>query len=147
MLFSISEFGWRLIALAATMVFMLGMGALPLGLDLPADVRRTLERRLRVFYFLTPVVACAVIAVNLLRPEPTSEILFLYSVAFAAIPVALFPVRARIVRDFAAQRQKAPAPDIKPDRLAMTWIVAVLTTVLIAATVALLATGHGTPTH
>lgn len=147
MLFSISEFGWRLIALAATMVFMLGMGALPLGLDLPGDLRTKLERRLRVFYFLTPVVACAVIAVNLLRPEPTSEILFLYSVAFAAIPVSLFPVRARIVRDYVAQRQKAPAAEIKPDRLALFWIIGFLMTVIVVATVALMATGHGTHTQ
>ncbi|GAA2398253.1 hypothetical protein GCM10010191_01200 [Actinomadura vinacea] len=143
MLFSTSEFGWRLIALAATMFFMLGMGALPLGIDLPDDLRDTLERRLRVFYFMAPVLACAVLAVNLLRPNPSSEILFLYSVAFAAIPVALFPVRARLFRAYVAQHQN-PDARVELDRLALFWIVGSLTTVIVVATIALMAAKYGT---
>ncbi|MFF6874052.1 hypothetical protein ACFY9S_01690 [Streptomyces sp. NPDC012474] len=85
--------------------------------------------------------ATALLATNLLRPEPAPEILFLYSVAFASIPIALFPVRARILRAYVAQQQN---PDIKmkPDRLAMVWIVGFLCTVLLVAVLALLTTRY-----
>ncbi|MFI7499130.1 hypothetical protein ACIBVL_11570 [Streptomyces sp. NPDC049687] len=145
MLFSIPESGWWLIAVAATVFFMISMPALAKGMKLPDEMRSTLERNRTgrwAFYLLTPVAATAVLATNLLRPEPAPAILFLYSVAFASIPIALFPVRARMLKDYIAQQQN-PDIKIKLDRLTMAWVAGFLSTVLLVAVLALMATSYG----
>ncbi len=146
MLFSIPESGWWMIAVAATAFFMVSMPALGKGMKLPDEVRSTLEQQKRrgkwAFYLLTPVAAAAVLATNLLRPEPAPAILFMYSVVLASIPIALFPVRARMVKDYIAQQQN-PDIKIKPDRLTMAWVVGFLSTVLLGAVLALMATPYG----
>ncbi|KUJ64899.1 hypothetical protein ACZ90_54100 [Streptomyces albus subsp. albus] len=146
MLFRISESGWWLIAVLATVFFVIGMRAMSLGMELPEDGRGTLELRnkqaRRAFTLLTPVVAAAVLGTSLLRPGPASPILFLYSVAFTAIPVALFPVRGRLVKSYVAQQQD-PGSEIKPDRLATAWICAVLSAAILAAVLALMTTRQG----
>ncbi|QKG24766.1 hypothetical protein [Actinomadura verrucosospora] len=141
MLFSIPESGWWKIAVAATAFFLLAMRALPYGLKIPAAVRAEWaeqgRRRTWALYLLTPLVAGGVLAISLLRPGPSSPILFLYSVAFAAIPLAVFPVRGRMLRAYLAQRGAPDAPE-KPDWLSAAWIVAVLSVVLLGAVIALM---------
>ncbi|MGK5447715.1 hypothetical protein [Streptomyces radiopugnans] len=131
MLFSVPESGWWLIALAATAFFMIGVRALVHGMRLPGEPRSAWERQSRrrrqAFYLVTPVFAAAVLAINLLRPEPAPELLFLYSVAFASVPIALFPVHARVLRDYIAQ-QRNPGTTVRPDRLAVAWITGFLCT-------------------
>ncbi|WP_410534762.1 hypothetical protein [Streptomyces sp. KL2] len=145
MLFSVPESGWWLIALAATAFFMIGMRALIHGMRLPDEPRSAWERQSRrrrqAFYLVTPVFAAAVLAVNLLRPGPAPELLFLYSVAFVSVPVALFPVRARVLRDYIAQQQN-PGATAGPDRLTMAWITGFLCTVILVAVFALPATRY-----
>jgi hypothetical protein len=145
MLFSVPESGWWLIALAATAFFMIGVRALVHGMRLPGEPRSAWERQSRrrrqAFYLVTPVFAAAVLAINLLRPEPAPELLFLYSVAFASVPIALFPVRGRVLRDYIAQ-QRNPGTTVRPDRLAVAWITGFLCTVLLVAVFALLATRY-----
>ncbi|MEU9921256.1 hypothetical protein AB0H51_08095 [Streptomyces griseoluteus] len=146
MLFSIPESGWWLIAVAATAFFMISMPALGKGIKLPDEVRSTWEEQNRrgkwAFYLLTPMVATAVLATNLLRPEPAPAILFMYSVVFASIPIALFPVRARMLKDYMAQQQN-PDIKIKPDRLTTAWVAGFISTVLLVAVLALMATPYG----
>lgn len=146
MLFSIPESGWWLIAVAATVFFMAGVLALPIGLKVPDELRSTMDqqwrRGRRAFYVLTPVILSVVLAVNLLRPEPAPTILFLYSVTIASIPVALFPIRGRMVKDYIA-RQQNPGIMVKPDRLATAWIVGFLLAVCLAAALVLTATSYG----
>lgn len=145
MLFSIPASGWWLIALAATAFFMFGVRTLVHGMRLPGASRSVWEqhskRKRWAFYLLTPVFAAAVPAINLLRPEPASEPLFLYSVAFVSLPVALFPVRARVLRHYIAQ-QRNPDVRIEPDRLTLVWIVGFLSAVLLAAVLTLLTTRY-----
>ncbi|MBD2897795.1 hypothetical protein amrb99_67590 [Actinomadura sp. RB99] len=173
MLFSIPEPGWWVIAIAATAFFMLGIRALPAGLDIPDDVRAEWAGRSgrgkRAFYVRTPLVAAGVLATSLLRPGPSSPMLFLFSVAFAAIPIAIFPVRGRMLRAYLAQRERPDTgeqPDAreqpatreksgtreqqpnakdKPDRLAVAWIVAVLSVAILAAVLALMSSPYGSP--
>ncbi|TDD93025.1 hypothetical protein [Actinomadura rubrisoli] len=148
MLFSIPESGWWLIAAAATLVFMVGMRALSSGMKLPDDLRDTMKQQGKggrwAFYLLTPAFAGAVLATSLLRPEPASPILFLYSVAFASIPAACLPVRGRMLKTYIVQ-QRNPGTKVKPDRLAMAWIGGSLSVVCLAAVLALTTTGHGPP--
>ncbi|MEW2316072.1 hypothetical protein [Streptomyces bauhiniae] len=146
MLFSIPESGWWLIAVAATAFFMISMPALGKGVKIPDEARSVWEeqnrRAKRACYLLTPLLATALLATNLLRPEPTPALLFMYSVAFVSIPVALFPVRARMVKDYIAQQQN-PDIKIKPDRLTMAWVGGFISTVLLVAVLALMATPYG----
>src|ERR671923_79017 len=106
---------------------------------LPDELRRTIEQRSKrgkwMFYFLIPVLLAAVLGTNLLRPEPAPAILFLYSVVLASIPVALFPVRGRMLKDYITQQQN-PDIKIKPDRLTMTWIAGFMSTVMLGAELA-----------
>lgn len=149
MLFSIPEAGWWTIAIAATAFFMLGIRALPAGLDVPDDVRADWAlwngRGKWAFYLVTPLFAAILLVTSLLRPGPSSPILFLYSVAFAAIPIALFPVRGRMLRAYLAHREH-PETKEKPDRLATAWIVAVLFVAILAAVVALMSSPYGSST-
>lgn len=142
MLFSISETVWWLIAITATALFVVGMHVFLTGMKVPEEARELVERQTRqgkaAFYVLTPLPAAVLLGLNLLRPEPTAEILFLYSVAFVSIPLALFPVRGRMLRLYVAQLQNPGAP-AKSDRLATAWIVGVLMVVIVVAVVALMA--------
>ncbi|MGO4417653.1 hypothetical protein AB4Z54_02465 [Streptomyces sp. MCAF7] len=140
MLFSIPETGWWLITLGATVFFMISMPPILSRLpdELRATIKRQHKRQRRVFYVVIPVFTAAVLGMNLLRPDPTSEILFLYSVALVSMPVALFPVRARIAEATVTQLQN-PGVQIRPDRLVTAWVVGFLCTVIVAAAVALTA--------
>lgn len=146
MLFSISETGWALIAIVATASFMVGMHVFVTGMRMPEEARARLERetrpRMTLFHILTPLFAAVVLWFGLLRPESGDRILFLYSVAFVSIPVALLPVRRRLARAYAAQR-RAPGAEAKPDLLATAWIVGSLLVVLLAAVAALMVNDYG----
>ncbi|GAA0259989.1 hypothetical protein GCM10009527_064910 [Actinomadura nitritigenes] len=148
MLFSIPESGWRTIAIAATAFFMLGIRALPVGLDVPDDARGERAepngRGKWAFYLLTPLFAAIVLGTSLLRPGASSPILFLYSVAFASIPIAVLPVRGRLLGAYLAQREH-PGAEEKPDRPAVVWIVAVVSVALLAAVIALMSSPYGSP--
>jgi hypothetical protein len=152
MLFSIPVSGWVLIAIAATVFFTVGMrvffGAMkpPAGACLADELRNTLERQTRksiqLLYAVAPVGAAAILVSRLLtEPEPAAEILFLYSVAFVAIPVALFPIRGRLRDNYLAQQMK-PGTEIKPDRFSLVWTCGFLITVGIAAAVVLSTAQH-----
>ncbi|RMB79957.1 hypothetical protein [Streptomyces shenzhenensis] len=145
MLFSIPDYGWCLIAVAASAFYMLGLWAL--GRGLPDELQPTeQESRLRrqAFYFV-PVLLVVFLVVNVLfRPEPASTILFLYSDAVAVIPVALVPVRSRLVRATLAQRRN-PGTKIKLDWVTKVWVWGVLWASILAGAAALMsAPGHGT---
>ncbi|MEU6745644.1 hypothetical protein ABZ914_05430 [Spirillospora sp. NPDC046719] len=160
MLFSIPEPGWWAIAIAATAFLLLGIRALPAGLDVPDDVCAEWAAGSgpgkRAFYVVTPLLAAGVLATSLLRPGPSSPMLFLFSVAFAAIPIAIFPVRGRMLRAYLAEREQRdtseqpgtreqPNAKDKPDRLAVAWIVAVLSVAILAAVLALMSSPYGSP--
>ncbi|WP_132817560.1 hypothetical protein [Streptomyces hainanensis] len=134
----------------ATGFFMIGVRALSFGLKLPDDVRARMPQQSRrqelAFYILTPVFAAAVLGVNLLRPEPTSAILFMYSAAMVAIPLGFLPVRGRMVRAYVAQ-QRSPDTPMKLDRPSMVWVVGFFSVVILAATLALMTTTYGTNSH
>ncbi|GGV02161.1 hypothetical protein GCM10010182_19700 [Actinomadura cremea] len=142
MLFSISETVWWLIAITATAFFMVGMHVFLTGIKVPDEARELVERQTRqgkaAFYILTPPLAAVLLGLNLLRPEPSAEILFLYSVAFVSIPLALFPVRGRMLRVYVAQLREPGAP-ARSDKLATAWIVGFLMVVMVVAVVALMA--------
>jgi hypothetical protein len=147
MLFSIPERGWLLIAVAATAFFVVSLRALfkATTLMLPDELRRALlrqqERRWWVWYLIVLLQAAILLGGNLLPPEPLSELMFLYVVSFTSIPIALFPVRRRIVKDYIAQ-QENPDIVIKPDRIAMVWIVGFLSTVVLVAVLAVMTTRY-----
>ncbi|MEK2474084.1 hypothetical protein [Streptomyces noursei] len=146
MLFSIPESGWWLIALAATAFFMIGMLVLGAGMKLPEDLRDTVKqpsrKAKRIALLLMPLGCGAILGVNLLRPEPSPTILFLYSVAFASIPIALIPVRGRILKNYIAEKRKNPKAEATPDGLTMAWIISVLSVLLLGAVIALMMTSH-----
>ncbi|GAB2481124.1 hypothetical protein [Nocardiopsis aegyptia] len=147
MLFSIPGAGWLLIAAVSTVVFMIGMRALIIGATsgdgVPGDWKEQSRRGIRLFYVATPVFAAIVLGASVLRPEPPSTILFLYSMSFVAIPAALLPVRGRMVRLHLAQQAD---PDVAPrsDWLVTTWLVLVLGTACVGSTAALLVSKYGT---
>ncbi|MEV5705241.1 hypothetical protein [Actinoallomurus sp. NPDC052274] len=87
-------------------------------------------------------LAGAVLATNLLRSGTTSPILFLYSVAFISVPVALYPVRGRLLKAVVAQ-QRNPDVTAKPDRLATAWTVGFVSVVILVAVIALMTTPYG----
>ncbi|MCC3769456.1 hypothetical protein [Streptomyces sp. UNOC14_S4] len=146
MLFSIPVSGWGMIAAAATGFFMIGMWALPVGMDLPDDLRARIERVRRrpgpVFYVVIPVLAAMVLGVNLLRPEPAAPILFLYSVAFASFPVAVFPIRGRLLKAYITAEQNPDVP-LEVDRASKIWFYGFLSAVILVATLALMTTPYG----
>ncbi|MEV5827492.1 hypothetical protein AB0L25_18150 [Spirillospora sp. NPDC052242] len=146
MLFSISEAGWALIAIVATASFMVGMHVFVTGMRMPEEARERLERETRpsmkLFHILTPLFAAVVLWVSLLRPDSGDRILFLYSVAFVSIPVALLPVRGRLARAYAAQRRD-PGAQANPDVLATAWIVGSLLVVIVVAVTALMVNDYG----
>ncbi|MFD5318237.1 hypothetical protein [Streptomyces sp. NPDC127098] len=132
MLLSIPESGWYLIAAAATACFVLGMWALTKGMERPgAGWRR------RWPLAAGPVLGGVVVVATRLGSEPASVFLFLYSVAFASIPMALLPVRGRLLRATAAYHWN-PHAGVPVDRLMMGWIVGFLSVVCLAATIVLM---------
>ncbi|MFD0905867.1 hypothetical protein [Actinomadura sediminis] len=126
----------------ATASFMVGMHVFVSGTEIPEEVRDRREGRagpnMKLFHILTPLFAAVVLWLSLLRPDSTERILFLYSVAFVSIPVALFPVRGRMVRSYVAQRRANPGAEVRPDRLSIAWIVGFLLAVTMVAVAALL---------
>ncbi|KOX14001.1 hypothetical protein [Nocardiopsis sp. NRRL B-16309] len=147
MLFSIPGTGWLLIAAASTAVFMVGMRALVLGSasgdGVPGGWKEQSRRGMRLFYVATPVFAAIVLGASVLRPDPPSTILFLYSMSFVAVPAAFLPVRARMVRLHLAQQED---PDTAPraDWVVTAWLVLVLGTACAGSTAALLVSMYGT---
>ncbi|RSN46487.1 hypothetical protein [Actinomadura sp. WAC 06369] len=139
MLFSISETGWALIAIVATASFMAGMHVFVTGLPMP---ERETRPNMKLFHILTPLFAAVVLWASLLRPDSGDRILFLYSVAFVSIPVALLPVRGRLSRTYTAQRRE-PGAEVKTDVLATAWICGFLLAVLLVAVAALMAYDYG----
>ena len=145
MLFSVSESGWYLIAIAATAFFMIGCGVVGAGMHVPGGSETTAERENRrgklKFFLLTPVFAAATLGTLKLLPEPAAPILFLYSVGMASIPPAIFPVRGRLRKLTIAYRQD---PDNPPsDRLMTAWIGTFLLVVILVAVFALMSTPYG----
>ncbi|WP_017595750.1 hypothetical protein [Nocardiopsis potens] len=146
MLFSIPTSGWVLIALAATAVFLLGMRALIIGAvsadGIPPEIQERSRRTMRRLYTATPVVALIAVGVRMLRPEEPSTVLFLYSVAFTAIPLVLLPVRGRLSRAYLA-RLRNPGAAPEPDRVVTVWLIASLMAVCLAATAGVMAAKYG----
>ncbi|MDT0343651.1 hypothetical protein RM590_13670 [Streptomyces sp. DSM 44938] len=146
---SISESGWGLIAVAATAFFMVTMRAMIKELKAAGEQRRTpvqqTEQGGRTSYAVALVLAAVVLLATRLGSEPASVFLFLYSVAFAAIPIALYPVRGRLIEASIAQRQN-PDLKIKTDRLMTAWIIGFLSLVCLGATLVLMGTEYGTGT-
>ncbi|KJY40811.1 hypothetical protein VR41_14510 [Streptomyces sp. NRRL B-1568] len=146
MLFAISVSGWGMIAAAATGFFMIGLWALPVGMDLPEDLRTMIERKRRrpgpVFYVVIPVLAAIDLGVNLLRPEPAAPILFLYSVASVSVPVALFPIRGQMLKAYIAAKQNPDVP-MELDRASKIWIYGFPSVVILVAVLALMTTPYG----
>ncbi|MFC6880202.1 MULTISPECIES: hypothetical protein [Actinomadura] len=146
-LFSISQSRWWIIAIAVSVLFVLSLRALIVKPEeYPDDLRREMEERQGqgkwVLYLVVPAALALLLGTNLLRPEPASAILFLYSAVMAAIPVAILPVRGRMLRSYIAQRQN-PDAKVQADRLATAWICAVLIVVVVAAVLALMSTPYG----
>ncbi|WP_059013311.1 hypothetical protein [Streptomyces specialis] len=146
MLFSITETGWWLIALVATVLFMALMGELVGGMrfphESPAERMARARKSRRGIYLMTPLVGGLALALAMVRPVARAEILFLYSAMFAAIPLALYPVRGRMVKSVIAQRRN-PGTEIKPDLFTKVWVIGVLSVALLGCVVALMATGRG----
>lgn len=144
MLFTVSTPGWWLIAAAATMFFMAGLRYLATGVRVPDELHPLVQeqdRRLKATaYVIAPVFLAVILAINLLRPDPEEKILFLYSIAMTAVPIALWPVRGRLLRATLAQRRD-PSAEAKPDRLLLTWIIGSLTVIMGVAAGALALTG------
>ncbi|WP_019635021.1 hypothetical protein [Actinomadura atramentaria] len=142
MLFSIPDSRWWIVAVGATVFFVAGLRLLAVGVEFPPDVRAEMKQQRSkgrvLLYGMTPVLCAAILGVNLLRPERTAEILFLYSVVFVAIPLALYPVRGRMVRDYLARREN-PDAEVKTDVVSTVWIVTFLCVVLFGAVIALMA--------
>ncbi|RKS06994.1 hypothetical protein DFP74_2644 [Nocardiopsis sp. Huas11] len=146
MLFSIPGTGWLLIAAVATVVFMVGMRALVIGATsgdgVPGTWKEQGRQGMRAFYVVTPAFAAIVLGASVLRSDPPSTILFLYSTSFVAIPVALLPVRGRMVRLHIARQED---PDVAPrsDWVVTLWLVFVLGTACLGSTAALLVSMRG----
>ncbi|MGG2460611.1 hypothetical protein ACO0M4_12470 [Streptomyces sp. RGM 3693] len=142
MLFSIPEYGWWLIAVASTVFLMLGLWLVAIGTKLPEDLRSTGKQSPRrskwAAALLAPVVFGAILGMNLLRPEPAPEILFLYSVVCTSMPIALVPVRGRMLREYVEQKRRNPDGEVQPDGLTMAWILSVLSVMCLAAVIALM---------
>ena len=136
MLLSIPESGWRLIAIAVTAFFVIALRMLHDGFKKFAGQQHATgqqtRRAGRSLYVWTLVIVGVVVAATRMASESASTILFLYSVMFAAIPIALLPVRRRLFEASIAQRQ-SPGVEIKTDRLMMAWIIGFLSTVCLAA--------------
>ncbi|WP_067478685.1 hypothetical protein [Actinomadura hibisca] len=125
---------------------MATMSSLIAGAKIPEAARSALglhgRQAKRVFYRLTPVAVLIVLGLYLLQPGPAAPILFLYSTTFAAIPIAIFPVRNRMLRLYFAQ-QRNPDAENKTDWLSTVWICGFLSLVILAAVAALLTTPAG----
>jgi hypothetical protein len=145
LLFSIAERGWWLIAVAATAFFMIAVPALAAGMKYQADPRRTPEQqenqRKRWFYLGGPVLFAALLGANLLRPGPASPILFMYSAVITSIPIAIAPVRGRLIKQSIAQ-QHNPGTKMKLDRLTAAWIYSFLSVVILGVVAVMMATTY-----
>ncbi|GAB2922884.1 hypothetical protein [Streptomyces mayteni] len=131
MLLSISETGWVLIAVVATAFFMLIMR------DLLRDVKTA--RRSRPAPYVVPAVLGGLVIVAIQSaPQPASVLLFLYSVAFFSVPVALLPIRKRLT-------EATNAGAARPDGLVTAWLVGFLSVVCVASTIVLMTQEVTTP--
>ncbi|WP_327429135.1 hypothetical protein [Streptomyces sp. NBC_01236] len=145
-MFSISESGWWMIAVVATGFFMIAVPALAGGMKYQDDPRRTPEQQARqrkwMFYLGGPVLFAALLGANLLRPGPASPILFMYSVVIVSVPIAIAPVRGRLIKQSLAQQQN-PGTKVKLDRLTAVWIYGFLSVVMLGVVVAVMAATYG----
>ncbi|WP_327576020.1 hypothetical protein [Streptomyces sp. NBC_00145] len=145
LLFSIPERGWWLIAVLATAFFMIAVPALATGMKYQADPRRTPEQqdkqRKRAFYIGGPVLFAALLGASLLRHGPASPILFMYSTVLIALPIAIAPVRGRLIKQSIAQ-QHDPGTKMKLDRLMAVWLYSSLSVVLLAVVAVMTATTY-----
>ncbi|MEU6962271.1 hypothetical protein [Streptomyces chrestomyceticus] len=145
-LFSVPASGWWLIAVAASLLFVVGMRPLAFKKD-PSETQEQFEQRKRRNTWLFPVGAplalAAILATNLLRPEAAPPILFLYSVALVAVLAAVLPVLPRIYRQHEDRQRHEPGAKAKADTFTMVWITAVLCTAVVGAVLALMATPFG----
>ncbi|MFC7261199.1 hypothetical protein [Streptomyces lutosisoli] len=145
-MFSIPESGWWVIAVVATGFFMIAVPALATGMKYQDDPRRTPEQQTRqrkwMFYLGGPVLFAALLGANLLRPGPASPILFMYSVVIISIPIAIAPVRGRLIKLSLAQQQN-PGTKVKLDRLTAVWIYGFLSVVMLGVVVAVMAATYG----
>ncbi|GAA2069059.1 hypothetical protein GCM10009801_18110 [Streptomyces albiaxialis] len=144
MLFSVPVWGWACVAGVVSVGFVATLRVIARGVSPGGDVRPDREKRRARWraYAVVLLLLALLLGANLLRPEPASAILFLYSAMFLAIPMALLPVRGRIVRAVLAQRRNPHAP-AKPDRFMTVWICAVLSCAVIGAVAALMTTPYG----
>jgi hypothetical protein len=134
------------IAVVATGFFMIAVPALATGMKYQDDPRRTPEQQTRqrkwMFYLGGPVLFAALLGANLLRPGPASPVLFMYSVVIISIPIAIAPVRGRLIKQSIAQQQN-PGTKVKLDRLTSVWIYGFLSVVLLGVVVAGMAATYG----
>lgn len=147
MLFSIPESGWWVIAAAATAIFAVGMRATAIKLMRigPAELlgpaaRWSKGKQRALFYLLGPALCFSILGLNLLRPDPPSTILFLYSAVIVSVPAAFYPVCGRFARQVVAQQQK-PGTKVKIDWATKAWVYGILSTVCLLAALAAMA-GH-----
>ncbi|MFF2507830.1 hypothetical protein ACFVTY_31370 [Streptomyces sp. NPDC058067] len=145
-MFSIPERGWWLIAVAATAFFMIAVPALATGMKYADDPRRTTEQQAKqrkwLFYLGGPVLFAALLGAKLLRSGSASPILFMYSAVVASLPIAIAPVRGRLIKQSIAQQQN-PDTKIKLDRVTAVWIYGFLSVVMLVVVAAVMATTYG----
>ncbi|MFI0966627.1 hypothetical protein ACH4S8_35410 [Streptomyces sp. NPDC021080] len=130
----------------ATAFFMIAVPALATGMRYQADPRRTPEQQSRqrkwLFYLGGPVLFTAVLGSSLLRSGPASPILFMYSTAITSVPIAIAPVRSRLIKHSIAQ-QDNPGVKMKLDRLTAVWIYGFLSVVILIVVAAVMAATYG----
>lgn len=144
-LWSIPVAGWWLIALAASALPLVTFPALFAGLAFPDgisdDMRSTLEQRFKKqkakTYYLYPVICVVILVSILVEMSPVSKGLFFYSTLLGCIPIAVLPVRRRMMKNFVDQ---ALTPDIRvePDWLATSWCIIVMSTACVGVPIVLL---------
>ncbi|RSO12856.1 hypothetical protein DMH18_04920 [Streptomyces sp. WAC 06783] len=142
-LFSIPESGWWAIALGASLLFIISMRAA----ILKSQTREMSEQQKRrgrwLFYVVLPLGLAVTLATNLLRPERTPSLLFMYSVALVSLPLATLPVLPRITRRYNAQQQERPGTPFTVDALTAVWAIVVLGGAAMGAALALMTTPYG----
>ncbi|MFH8595369.1 hypothetical protein [Streptomyces rimosus] len=142
-LFSIPESGWWAIALGASLLFIISMRAA----ILKSQTREMSEQQKRrgrwLFYVVLPLGLAVTLATNLLRPETTPALLFMYSVALVSLPLATLPVLPRVTRRYNAQQQERPGTPFTFDALTAVWVIVVLGGAAVGAALALMTTPYG----
>ncbi|MGW1513543.1 hypothetical protein [Streptomyces sp. NPDC002394] len=140
MLFSVPDEAWWWIAAAATVAAVITFVVLPPEPDeVPQEVRAAFEQNRKIgtwrgFVGISVLLYALAALTALLRPEPTSVILFVYSVVAGSMPMALLPFRRRMHRHYFAQL-RTPGSKITMDRLAAVWLYSVLGSVIVGAAV------------